>query len=92
MALLFECMGSVVATRLTPPTLSETPVIDSYRILWSNGRNVTKGPARGASATAAVEISPFQPRGDTVTVKDDPLAEVMRFLLDAQRIVQEVSP
>ena len=68
------------------------PVIDSYRILWSNGRTLRKDLPEEPSATAAVEISPFHPRGDTVTVKDDPLADVMRFLLDAQRIVQEVSP
>jgi hypothetical protein len=38
------------------------------------------------------EISPFQSRGDTVAVEDDPLAEAIRFLLDAPWSVQEASP
>jgi len=29
-------------------------------------------------------MSPFHPRGDTVAVEDDPLAEAMRFLLHGE--------
>ena len=50
------------------------------------GRTCPKNAPR-----AAVEISPFHLPGDTVTVEHDPLAEAMRFLLDAQSSVQGVS-
>jgi len=59
--------------------------------LASARKNVTEGPDRRALRARADEISPFYLRGDTVAVEDDPLAEAMRFLLDAQSSVQEVS-
>jgi hypothetical protein len=61
-------------------SMFRVPTVERY------GRTCPKSPPRTAG-----EIWPFQPRGDTVAVEDDPLAEAMRFLLDARSSVQEVS-
>jgi hypothetical protein len=51
----------------------------------SEQQNVTpKDLPEEPSAHVSGEISRFHSRGDTVAIKDDPLAEAMRFLLDAQ--------
>src|SRR5580658_2925696 len=74
---------SALSTAISPRSRTSGTVVPCFRTVERYGRTCPKSPPH-----AAGEISPFHPRGDTVAVEDDPLAEAMRFLLDAQGVLE----